>query len=523
ADYTKKLFLDFWMYGDNSGDEITFSLGSLNEDADSDGVMDTEDKNSDGILNPGEDTGIAFNHPDGSVTTIGIANGKIDTEDLDGDGVLRRNDNILGSFTMATFINSDGTVGFKDESGTPYKSISWPAGWKHFIVPLGDVTTWEAIKQIKFTVKSPLGNSAYCSIQLLDVSIVGNKWEKPTIFGATISGVNEMTATAINNIDNTGYTPLYDYFPQLFKDLYNLESIDLKDKKEQALQLKYTLENGSTATTKSVFSRATDYSKHKELTYYLWGDNSKGATFEIQFGAEGNYFYQRIKSDSLGTGWKKIELKLEDINEDKKPDVMTYNGVQLPRVGSPSLTNISQIKVLLKNETGAKIENGEIWLNEIYLDDSWKITGYANRYNADFSVPDWATFGGKFKFINRDFQTLTTQISNRDYEEISGYFNMPQLWLLKPEFLRWLAVPLNTTISKTVTVTPSAIQTGDPNLVSILDEGKVTTISGNSSSSLTIQKFPRLGASYSRTITESNLIIQRDETNTLNGTFDYTN
>ncbi|MDO8734258.1 MAG: hypothetical protein Q7K21_03765, partial [Elusimicrobiota bacterium] len=54
-------------------------------------------------------------------------------------------------------------------------------------------------------------------------------------------------------------------------------------------------------------------------------------------------------------------------------------------------------------------------------------------------------------------------------------------------------------------------------------EGKITTISGSGSSSLTIQKFPRLGASYSRSIAESNLLIQRDETNTANGTFDYTN
>ncbi|HAX61206.1 MAG TPA: hypothetical protein DCX95_01405, partial [Elusimicrobia bacterium] len=523
VDYTKKLFLDFWMNGDNSGDEITFSIGSLNEDSDGDQVMDTEDKNSDGILNPGEDTGIAFNHPDGSVTTIGADNGKIDTEDLDGDGVLRRNDNILGSFNTATFTNTDGTVGFKDDGGTNHTSIDF-SGWKHFIVPLGDVTTWETAKQIRLTVKSPLGNSAYRTVQLSDVSIVGNKWEKPTVFGT-----GEMVVSAINNIDNTGYTPLYSYFPSIYKDLYNLASTDLSGKKEQALQLKYTLESGSTATTKSVFSRAADYSKHKELTYYLWGGKgpdeyiAKGSTFTIQFGAESAYFEHTIFVDPKWVGWKKLTLKFVDLNGDSKPDTVTAAEGTMNIVGNPTLTNISQIKVLLKNETGSKIDNGEIWLDEIYLDEPWKITGYANRYNADFSVTNWASFGGKFKFVNRDFQTLTTQISNQDSEEISGYFNMPQLWLLKPEFLRWLAVPVNTSVSRTVTVTPSAIQTGDPNLVSILDEGKVTTISGNSSTSITIQKFPRLGASYSRAITESNLLIQRDETNTANGTFDYTN
>ncbi|MFH0947914.1 MAG: carbohydrate binding domain-containing protein [Elusimicrobiota bacterium] len=512
TDYTKKLFLDFWMNGDSSGDEITFSIGSLNEDADGDGVMDTEDKNSDGVLNPGEDIGIVFDHPDGSITTIGADNGKIDTEDLDGDGVLRRNDNLLGSFSMAA------GDGFKDESGTNHTNIDW-TGWKHLSVPLGVVTTWETVKQIKLTVESPSGNSSYRTMQFADISIVGNKWEKPVV-----TGTDEMTATAINNIDNTNYTPLYSYFPQVFRELYNLESVDLEGKKEQALQLSYTIADGSTATTKSVFSRAADYSKHKELTYYLWGgDNSKGATFAIQFGAESAYYEHKITPDWVG--WKKIMLHFVDINKDSKPDKIVADegeGIVTP-VGNPSLTNISQIKVIVRNETGAPIANGEMWLDEIYLDDSWKITGYANRYNSDFNIPNWATFGGKFKFINRDFQTLTTQISNRDYEEISGYFGMPQLWLLKPEFLGWLAVPLNTSVSKTVTVTPSAIQTGDSNLVSILEEGKVITISGNSSSSITIQKFPRLGASFSRSISESNALIQRDETNTANCTFDYTN
>ncbi|MBI5574219.1 MAG: hypothetical protein HY919_06680 [Elusimicrobia bacterium] len=516
TDYTKKLFLDFWMNGDNSGDDITFSIGSLNEDADGDGLMDTEDKNSDGILNPGEDTGIAFNHPDGSVTLIGADNGKIDTEDLDGDGVLRTGvGGVLKDYQMSSFVNTDGTFGFKDESGTNHTIIDW-SGWKHFIVPLGDVTTWETAKQIRLTVKSPLGDSSYRTIQFADISIVGNKWEKPVVMGT-----GEMVASAINNIDNTGYVPLYNYFPSLYKDLYNLESRDLADKKEQSLQLKYTLENGSTATTKSVFSRAADYSKHKELTYYLWGDKSKGVTFAIQFGAESAYYEHKIVPNWVG--WKKFTLYFVDLNNDTKPDTVRASEGTMNIVGNPTLINISQIKVLLKNETGSKIDNGEIWLNEIYLDEPWKIIGYANRYNADFSVPDWASFGGKFKFVNRDFQTLTTQISNQDSEEVSGYFNIPQLWLLKPEFLRWMAVPLNTAVSRTVTLTPSAIQTGDPNLVSILDEGKVTTISGNSSSSLTIQKFPRLGASYSRSITESNLLVQRDETNTANGTFDYTN
>ena len=76
VDYTKKLFLDFWMYSDGvTNDDITLALGSLNEDFDNTGILSTEDKNSDGILNPNEDIGIPFNHPDG-VEIIGANNGR---------------------------------------------------------------------------------------------------------------------------------------------------------------------------------------------------------------------------------------------------------------------------------------------------------------------------------------------------------------------------------------------------------------------------------------------------------------
>jgi len=515
VDYTKKLFLDFWMHGDNSGDNISIALGSLNEDSDNDGILDTEDKNSDGILNPGEDIGITFNHPDGQkITIIGANNGKIDTEDFDGEGTLRTNDNIFGSFNMTSFNNPDGSIGFKDETGAVYNNISW-SGWKHFIVPLGDVTNWDAIKQIRITVKSPGGNSIDRNIQFSQISLVGNKWEKPLI-----TGIGEMIVTGINNFENSGYTPLYDHFPSIYKDLYNLETIDLDEKKEQALSLKYTLDSGSTATTKSTF-RVADYSKHKEITYFLWGDNSKGATFVIQFGAESAYYEHQITPNWLG--WKKITLYLVDLNKDSKPDTITCNEGIINIVGIPSLTNISQIKILVRNDTGLQINDGEIWINEIYLDQSQKLNGYAHRENIDFTVPDWASFGGKYRYINRDFQTLTTQISNQDHEEINAYFSMPQIWLLKPSFLRWISAPLNTSVSKVYTVTPSAYQTGSQNLVSVLDEGKVVTVSGNTSTSVTIPLLPRAGASYSKSITDSNSLYQRDDTNTFNGTLDYVN
>jgi len=526
VDYTKKLFLDFWMYGDGSNDEITFSVGTLNEDSDGNGTLETEDKNWDGILGPGEDIGIPFHHPDG-ITIIGAGNTRIDTEDLDGDGILRRQDSTSDT---NLYKMSDGIL--KDEEGRVHNTINWSGQWKHFIVPLTDasknVSQWTAVKQIRLTIKSPAGDSSTRNIMFSDISFVGNKWENATV--APANAVNNMVISAVNNVDNTNYTPLYKQFSSIYKDLYNIEPADLKGKKEQALSLKYTLNDGSTASTRVISLNAVDYSKHKEIVYFLWSDSAKdakGATFSIQFGAENAYFEHSIVPTSAWNGWKKIVLKMVDINGDGKPEKLSATEGTTRVVGIPSFSNISQIKLSVINHSGSTINDGEILVNEIYLNKAWQVTGYAHRENVDMQIPDWASFGGKYKYVDRNFQTLTTQIANRDTDDISSYFNMPQFWFFKPYFLNWISMPVNVAVSKSQTVTPSAVQTNDPNLVSILEEGKVVIVNGNASTSISIRKLPRLGASYSRvvneTVNKATALAQHDETNSYTGTMDYTN
>ena len=110
-DFSKKLYLDMWVQGDGSA-----AGSNAKPDADQcharpdqrrlrqyarrrlhryhrfhpkgDGTPRTEDFNHNNLLDTGEDIGIHFYNPDGSVSTLGAGNNRLDSEDLDRNGVL---------------------------------------------------------------------------------------------------------------------------------------------------------------------------------------------------------------------------------------------------------------------------------------------------------------------------------------------------------------------------------------------------------------------------------------------------
>jgi len=259
-----------------------------------------------------------------------------------------------------------------------------------------------------------------------------------------------------------------------------------------------------------LYSRPYDFSQYKKLKFFLYGDGS-GAEFFIQAGNDANYFEFKIPI-TWKNQWRLITIDQADKNRDGKPDVWETQeaGGSTLIAGSPNLNNISQIKAGIRSASNA---SGDIWLNDIYVEESYKKEGLAYRYNADLSVPDWANLGGKRKEVNRDFETFTGGIQNQDRLEESVYFNMPQVWLLKPRFLNWIKMPLNTSFSKNITVTPSAIETRE-GLVSVLEEGKVINLAANADTSLSIQYLPNVSARYTRAITDTQQIKRLEDKET---------
>ncbi len=125
--------------------ELQIDYGSFNEDADGDGILDTEDQANpvrDGILNLGEDIGFPFHGPgndlditttgDNTIAFVGAGNLKLDSEDLNKDGVLSTADEPVTNAPL--FLLSTASQGQFDSTGTFHADLNF-SGRRHFQIP----------------------------------------------------------------------------------------------------------------------------------------------------------------------------------------------------------------------------------------------------------------------------------------------------------------------------------------------------------------------------------------------------
>ena len=490
VDYSQKESLELYVYGDGKGEILEITLGTIAEDADGDTVLDTEDINGDGSLNFGEDVGWQFSNwtdddeknylKDGK---FGYKNGKIDTEDLDGD--------LVGPEPAGYFV--------RFSSG-----INW-SGWRKLSWDLGITTTtlsdWTTIKHIRMTLK---GTNVSGSIKIASIGIVGNKWERGVVQSTGMD--DKFSVGAVNTEDDYGVygDGLLDNAD--YEDLYGERLIEEREV-EQTLSLNYTLIDSATGYTKWTFTRAEDYSKYKELKFFIKNPDSptKNPAFIMRLGTPSDYY--QFKTTVNWGDWKLLTINLKDIDGKYGADTMESSDGTITRAGSPVLTNIAEIKLMIVNDTGSDISDGEIWVNEIHLTGARRKDGWAGRLGVDFELPHWLTFGGKYWYMDRNFETITVPSKNQDKEVFSAYTNFNRLSYL----------PLSLDWSKTTTITPSAVRVAD---LSVQDEGRVVSHQGSASAELRLPKLPRLGTSYSKNIVErSQPEGKREDSDTYSATF----
>jgi len=472
VDYSQKESLELYVYGDNKGEILEITLGSIAEDADGDGELDTEDINGDGTLNVGEDVGWDFwgwTDDDEKIYLrdgkIGYKNGKIDTEDLDGDRVGPEAEGNV--FPFSTGINWSG-----------WKKVEWDLG-----ITTDTASNWTAIKHVRITLK---GTNVSGGLKIASMGVIGNKWERGVVQSTDAN--DEFSVVAVNTEDDfavygRGLLDNNDY-----EDLYGERSVEEKEV-EQALSLKYTLINDATGYTKWTFTRAEDYSKYEELKFFISNPDfpTKNPTFIMRLGTPSDY-YQFERTVNWG-GWKLLTINLAEKDGKYGADTMESSDGTITKAGSPDLTNIAEIKLMIVNGTGSTITDGEIWVNEIHVTGARKKEGWAGRIGLDCELPDWFTFGGKYWYMDRNFETITVPSKNQDKEVISAYTNFNRLNYL-PLSLNW---------SKTTTVTPSAVRVED---LSFQDEGRVVSHQGSASAELRLPKLPQVGTSYTKSIVD---------------------
>jgi hypothetical protein len=524
-DFSKKFFVNIWVEGSGDGPagaDLIVDAGQFNEDADGDRALDTEDRNLDGTLNQGEDSGIEYADPgpdgvpgggdDGSLR-IGANNGRIDSEDLDSDGALDSVDvPVRPGFPLfqlsAGASPSNGVRIFNPQTRAEENQTDLSfSGWRLIQVPLNvgvsEEAAFQAVKQVRVTIKGAHKGR----VRLGNISFVGNRYEKATLLAGS-----SMTVSAVNNFDDPRYRTLLGN--SAYNDLYKDDTRERL--REQALSLSYFLPAGSSATTRVVYTAPLDFSKHKAFRFFLRDPDgaSTGETFFLQLGTETDYFeYSVPVTGAYRDVWALEGVGLRDTNGDGTPDTLEpLNGAARVRaVGRPSLTSVGQIKMGVRNETASAIPAGELWINELHVTGARLKVGNARRVAADFSLPGWSAFGGRFREVDRNFQTLTSPITNQDRTESSAY----------AQITRFSFLPLNFNASQIETITPAAVRTGQSGLVSILEEGRVLSKNYSGNGDLVLPRLPRLGFGYERRHDDSNLIQQLDVRDIYTGRLDH--
>ncbi|UPT73618.1 MAG: hypothetical protein M0D55_17430 [Elusimicrobiota bacterium] len=388
VDMSQKTVLEVVMLGDNSGNELNFRLGGIDENADGSGLLNTgnintsrtEDVNNDGILQPAEDVGFLYGVAPGA--RYGAGNGILDSVDLNRNGFLNADDQTGADFGYFCTGGGNCTSAAGNQlhdvtDAVPVDrtviNFSGPT-WHTFQIPLNistaTLTRFSNIKQVRISIRKTVAGTPNGTLKFARIAVVGNTWQRgaagdPAIAGsgATANG-ESLTVTPVNSVDNPTYTPIYNAggeATQVFNDLYGSLSAlqrqsNTKNLSEQGLQLEYrNLAAGTTVYTKRVFSRAIDISQHRYFNFLVFGSADGGENlngqrrFFLRAGSDQDYFEVQVPINF--TGWRKIRVLQDDTNKDSVMDTWKSDtpGTVVVSSGNPSLQQVGALTAGVKH------------------------------------------------------------------------------------------------------------------------------------------------------------------------------
>lgn len=502
-DFSRKLYLEIWIKANLAQVKVRLDLASaINEDSDHNLILDTEDKNGDGIISPWEDIGRDFTNRDSSVSKIGANNGKLDTEDLNGNNLLD-----MYETNMSSFVLGDGTYG-EDITKTSWQRVQIPLD----IITDADKEKWKNIRIARLTVSG----SSEGKLTIGKISVVGNKWTKEQ--QSDSSSKSEIYSIGR---DNPKYVSLLTN--PYYRDLYDIDSDSKRD--EQALAIDYNSNtSGDKFFAKATYSSGFDISNYEKFKFFLYIEETTAVSpnesnFIMRVGGDDDNYYQYSVpiTDDMKGKWLVLEIKQPGYGANARWD---ENDSKITKKGVPSLQKIAFIETGIETN-GADI--GEIWINEIHVTDSKSKDG--NAWKADLNI-NW---GGKGKIgslnvdfhrkgVDQDFETFAPGTYDRDLLEDSVNIAFKGVDVAGTQVL-----PINASLTKTRTVTPLALQnTSDQ--VSVLDEGKVVSYTGNVNTVLSAgTDLPKVTLEYNRFIKDTENIERLEDKETVSANMVYLN
>ncbi len=502
ADQQKTKYIEMWVKGYDG--RVNIDIGRISEDwymkgnnlrgEQSYGNLNTEDRNNNGLLDEGEDTGIdgipngrPGDDPDdnwydpergaldvydgisydGLNGTEGNSNSRAarypDTEDLDGDGqISTTNEYFEYSFSLDT---------------TNAEAKKWIAGatqkgWRLFRIPIKDFQKKigepdEDFQQIFFVRlwfdKLPTERRR---IFIATFDFVGNEWEETGIaendtadFVRNDSLFTLATYNTEENATAAGDIEAYHSPP----GVTGVEDRITKARsKEQSLVMRFFgLRAGHVAEAKKLLYKPLDLLNYERLRMFVHGDrklpggppvnpeagDSSNIRFYLRLGSDQNNYYEYGQDiySHWNTDNNNIDIDLDAMarvkalsGETSIQELKGKPGGYYKVEGLPNLKNIRYFVIGVKhmgNRPGRDPTDfvGEVWLDELRLSNVRKINATALRMSANVQLADLLSFNAQLESKDADYHNISTQFGGGNTEEIQNYSGKINLDKFLPE------------------------------------------------------------------------------------------
>ncbi len=376
ANQEKTKYIEMWVLG-NQG-TVNIDIGQISEDwyvrgknfqgHSSLGNLNTEDKNNNGLLDPGEDVGLdgipdgqpgddpddnwhdvqlnAWNRYDG-VLYDGIngteGNSKAqgahypDTEDLDGDGQL----STINAYFEYTF-----SLDSMDAHAQDWLVGSTPKGWRLFRIPLKEFTrvighpdtTFQQILNVRLWF-SDIPEEERTRILIATFDFVGNEWEETGVAQDEthrnfVKNDSLFTLAVYNTEENAEAIP---GGPEPYKSPPGVtgvrDRITRAMSKEQSLVMRlFGFKAGQIAEARKQLYQVISLVNYRKLRMFVHGDRSlpleppqydengvpnaepSPIRFYLRFGSDDKNYYEY--GEDVYAGWNKannVEIDLDDM------------------------------------------------------------------------------------------------------------------------------------------------------------------------------------------------------------------
>lgn len=491
ADQLKTKYIEVWILGDAG--TVNIDMGRISEDWYMEGEnfrgelsyhnLNTEDKNSNGLLDEGEDIGIdgipdseedpgapddnwrqpqevdnKYYNYDGINGTEGNSGSRDarypDTEDLDGDGQLSTN-------------NAYFEYSFSLDPNHPKYREDWiageqPTGWRLYRIPIKEptyVTTpapdpnFQQIYNVRIWFSDLPTERTRIRIATFD--FVGNEWEE--------NGIAEDDTSEFSR--NDSLFTLATYNTEENPNIYNsppgvrgtLDRITDTRSKEQSIVLKLIdFKAGQIAEAKKALYNAMELVNYKKMRMFVHGDeqlpleppvseveDSSQIQLYLRFGANASNYYEYGQDIYAGwnTKYNNIDIDLDELSAIKSNEAYNISsnetivylrklndkpGSYYKMVGNPSLKTIRYFVVGVKHLGNSLHRDnrdftGEVWLDELRLSEVRKEKATALRISTALKLADILTFNAQWESKDADFHNISTQFGEGSTNEVQNY------------------------------------------------------------------------------------------------------